>query len=213
MSGYAPQLLTERILVMSRRRNNPTDDHPHRAGTKWGSSELRLAVFLLTLLLSIWGCAESSSELPIQVIPVAGTRAIELLSVNRDSLERKWTALIYYISNSEAQSRLGPFAFGSVTGPANRLRFDLVVSRDADLLGIAEHTHPTVILVLYQFSSGFNWPGGGGEATNSRTYLETARSLVDELTKDNPRWNFQLGKAIPYFHITDETNGVSVKQY
>jgi hypothetical protein len=132
----------------------------------------------------------------IQTIAVGKQKEVEIFAQRIDTNERKSTVLLYCFREPQRRFSWGTYSFGTLDGTTNGLQFDVISNQDGDLVGVTERSRPTVVLILRDFSLGFDWPGTPlGKPEYWKADERTAESLIAELAKDNQLRNLELGSS------------------
>jgi hypothetical protein len=134
---------------------------------------------------------------PIQTIAIAGQREIEIFVQHIGAKGKESTVFLYCVWEQQRRVQNGTYAFGIGSSATNGLRFNLISSRDGGLVGVTERMDPTVVLIVRDFSSGFDWPG---RPWTTPKYWEakerTAQSLIAQLAQDNHLPKLVLGRSM-----------------
>ena len=156
---------------------------------------MRAAAFALMFVpLSLCGCARAK-PIPIATLPVTPERNISIVLRDDhspfeidDTGIRSFAYCVYERGTALMPGffRFGGTKFDKVPGA---FHFALVTSRDHDIVGVLEKSCPGEILVLYQFSTGFNFPYNGMVQKDGLTFREREEEtdrLIRRLKADNP---------------------------
>jgi hypothetical protein len=129
----------------------------------------------------------------IQTIAIEKQRKVEIFAQQININVRRSTLLLYCFWESQ-NSKKPIYGFGTLDGTTNGLQFDLISSQDGKLVGVTERSWPNVVLIVHDFSSGFDWPGSPSRGPAFwKTDEKTAEFLIAQLAKDNQLRNLVLG--------------------
>jgi len=127
----------------------------------------------------------------IQTIAIGKQRKVEIFAQQINTNGRRSTVLLYCFWESQ-NSNKPIYSFGTLIGTTNGLQFDLISSQDGKLVGVTERSRPSVVLIVHDFSSGFDWPGTS-LAEHWTVVERTAAALIAQLAKDHQIQNLVLG--------------------
>ena len=132
----------------------------------------------------------------IQTIAIEKQREIDIFAQHINTKGKESTVLLYSFSERQRQIGSVEYSFGMLVGATNGLQFDFISSHDGDLVGVTERSEPTVVLILRDFSSGFDWPGTPWTAPKYWEAKEkTAESLIGQLAQDKHLSKLVLGSS------------------
>ena len=126
---------------------------------------------------------------------------VHIYAVQENTLETEQVSLYYEVRvPPDSRSQLQPFgvvrALRDIDGLPEGGQFDLLGSKNGDLVAVVERTHPETVVILHQLSTGFSWPGTGNRVPDWKEYRENARALVQQLNCDCPSLELRLGRSL-----------------
>ena len=145
-------------------------------------------LFALSVLISllVLSCCGLSGEYRITNFDLGKGRSIEILASNDAEVSQS-----FYYQVKVDQKIIVPLVMICVGHDRGQLKFQTILAKDGDLVGIFEQKHPEEMLALHDFKLNATWPGSLSDS-NSTQYKQSGTLLLKELQAEHQTRQLKL---------------------
>lgn len=157
------------------------------------------SLILASVAMCDSGCRGRNRKI-IAILTTTGGIQIEISLHKTATIDVIMTSLMYQIKHNEETIMSEPCSFGSATGDDIKLQFEIIESKDHNIIGVIEKSKPEEVLIIFQPAMNYNWPCFQLQDLEWEEYVKLVKLLIARLQKDHPDKNLKIGYE-PYFGL------------
>lgn len=147
-----------------------------------------LGLTILAMFLSL-SCTDLSGQYEITKFDLGKGRSIEILA----SEDAEVTQSFYYQVKVDRKIAV-PLVMICVGHDRGQLKFNTLLAKEGDLVGVFEQKHPQEMLAIHDFKLNATWPGLLSD-TKSTEYKQSGTLLLKELQAEHQNIQLQLAEG------------------